>query len=68
MTSTTNPPLVKLAGMYENKSQKTGDPYFVGYMGAAKVLLLRDKKAEAGQPGWALFVSQRPERTEKRDA
>jgi hypothetical protein len=68
MTSTTNGPLVKLAGLYENRSQKTGDPYFVGYMGGVKVLLLRDKKAAEGQPGWALFVSQRPERTEKRDA
>jgi hypothetical protein len=64
MTSATGAPLVKLAGLYENKSARTGDNYFVGYLGAAKVLLLRDKKAEPGQPGWSLCITPRPEKRE----
>lgn len=64
MTTATGSPLVKLTGLYENKSAKTGDPYFVGYLGAAKVLLLRDKKAAEGQPGWSLFITPRPEKKE----
>lgn len=64
MTTATNAPLVKLAGLYENRSQKTGDPYFVGYLGGAKVLLLKDKRAEPGKPGWSLFITPRPEKKE----
>ena len=52
-------PLVKLTGLYENQSKKTGDTYFVGYLGAAKVLILRDTRAEPGKPGWGLFIQER---------
>ena len=52
-------PLVKLTGLYENKSRKSGDTYFTGYLGAAKVVILRDTRAEPGKPGWNLFVQER---------
>lgn len=54
-----NLPLVKLTGMYENQSQRTGATYFAGYLGTAKVLLLKDSKAEPGQPGWSLMIQER---------
>lgn len=60
MTGRDNTPLVKLAGLYENTSAKTGKTYFVGYLGSAKVLILRDERAEPGQPQWALFIAERP--------
>ena len=53
-------PLVKLTGLYENTSKKSGDVYFAGYLGAAKILVMRDKRAEPGKPTWGIFV-QEPE-------
>ena len=52
-------PLVKLTGLYENQSKKTGDTYFAGYLGTAKVLILRNTRAEQGKPGWGLFIQER---------
>ena len=54
--------LIRLTGMYENTSKASGQTYFVGYLGAAKVLLLKDQRATEGQPGWALMVAPRPDR------
>ena len=54
--------LIKLCGRYENTSKTTGQTYFVGYLGVAKVLLLRDKRAGDGEPGWALMIAERPEK------
>ena len=51
--------LVKLTGLYENQS-KAGQTYFVGYLGASKVLVLKDKHATEGQPGWARAPSHQP--------
>lgn len=62
MTGRDNTPLIKLCGLFENTSAKTGKPYYVGYLGAAKLLLLRDDKAAEGQPQWTLFIAERPER------
>ena len=42
-----------------------GQQYFVGYLGAAKVLVLKDKHAAEGQPGWALMVAPRPEKRDQ---
>ena len=53
--------LIRLTGMYENTS-KAGQQYFVGYLGAAKVLLLKDQRAAEGRPGWALMIAPRPDR------
>ena len=52
-------PLVKLTGLYENQSKRTGDTYFAGFLGNAKVMVLRDKNAEPGKPGWSLFVQEK---------
>ncbi len=52
-------PLVKLTGLYENQSQRSGETYFTGYLGAVKVVVLRDKKAEPGKPGWSLCVQEK---------
>jgi|GEM_PF-3344993 hypothetical protein len=54
--------LVPICGLYQNESTKTGRPYFVGYMGRAKILLLEDTRAEPGQPGWTLFITERPQK------
>lgn len=52
-------PLVKLTGLYENVSKRTGDTYFSGYLGNVKVVVLRDKNAEQGKPGWSLCVQEK---------
>ena len=57
----TDQTMVRLTGLYENTS-KAGQTYFVGYLGGAKVLLLKDKRAVEGQPGWALMITARPEK------
>lgn len=58
-------PLVRMVGMYENQSQKTGNTYFVGYLGAAKVLLLKDDRAVEGHPTLGLFLQEREPKTEQ---
>lgn len=52
-------PLVKLTGMYENISKTSGDTYFVGFLGNAKIMLFRDKNAEQGKPGWNLCLQEK---------
>ncbi|HOT83358.1 MAG TPA: hypothetical protein PLQ12_08660 [Candidatus Defluviicoccus seviourii] len=52
--------LIRLCGLWKNRSQKTGEVYYAGVLGGAKVLLLRDKKAAEGAPQWALMISERP--------
>jgi len=52
--------LIPLTGLWENES-KTGTRYFSGVLGRAKVLLLpnRDKQNDA-DPGWILYLAERP--------
>ena len=52
-------PLVKLTGLYENQSKRSGETYFTGYLGAVKVVVLRNKNAEPGKPGWNLCVQEK---------
>lgn len=52
---------VELCRLYENTSQ-AGKTYFVGYLGKAKVLMLKDEKAAEGQPPWVLFLCERPDK------
>lgn len=56
--------LIKLCGLYENTSQRTGRRYFTGYLGAAKVLMLEVSEAEReeGKPTWTLFIAERPDK------
>ena len=58
-------PLVKLTGLYENQSQRSGETYFSGYLGAVKVVVLRDKNAEPGKPGWSLCVQEKEPKPEQ---
>ncbi len=53
---------IELARLYENTSARSGKTYFVGFLGKAKVLMLKDEKAAEGQPSWVLFLAERPEK------
>jgi hypothetical protein len=51
-------PQVKLARLYE-KTSKTGNQYFVGRLGMAKVALLKSKEvAEDGSPMWDVLLQE----------
>lgn len=52
-------PLVPLAGLYENTSARTGAVYYVGYLGKAKLVMLKARDAKEGEPTWMLFVQER---------
>ena len=58
-------PLVKLTGLYENQSQRSGETYFSGYLGAVKVVVIRDKHAEPGKPGWNLCIQEKDPKPEQ---
>ena len=53
--------MVPLAGLYENTS-KNGNRYFSGYMGKARIVMFEARDAKDGEPGWTLFVQERPEK------
>jgi hypothetical protein len=51
---------VKLARLYE-KTSKTGNQYFVGRLGMAKVAVLKSKEvAEDGSPMWDVLLQEAP--------
>jgi hypothetical protein len=51
-------PQVKLARLYEKKS-KTGNQYFIGRLGMAKVAVLKSKEvAEDGSPMWDVLLQE----------
>jgi hypothetical protein len=53
-------PQVKLARLYE-KTLKTGNQYFVGRLGMAKVAVLKSKEvAEDGSPMWDVLLQEAP--------
>ena len=54
----TEPPMIKICGLYQNRS-KSGRTYFVGVCGGVKYLLLENTQAEDGQPGWNLLLTPR---------
>jgi hypothetical protein len=54
--------LIRFCGLFENTS-KDGSPYFVGVAGGVKVLVLRNKNAAEGEPGWNLCFTARPEKS-----
>src|SRR5262249_47850359 len=58
--------LVPLCRLYENTSKTTGRKYFVGNLSfTAKLLLLENKDAREGEPGWTLFVVEREPRPQE---
>ena len=53
-------PQVKLARLYE-KTSKTGNQYFVGRLGMAKIAVLKSKEvAEDGSPMWDVLLQEAP--------
>ena len=57
---------VKLGRLYEKTSQK-GTRYFVGRLGAARVLLFQSREtADDGGAIWDLYLEEVPERTDTR--
>lgn len=61
-----NGPMLKLASVYENTSQR-GTRYFVAYLGAAKLVMLPAKDAKEGEPAWTLFITERPAKSSGSD-
>ena len=50
--------MIRLTGMYEKKSQKTGLMYFTGRLNmGSRVLLMQNLKAKEGEPPWELFLA-----------
>jgi hypothetical protein len=53
-------PQMKLARLYA-KTSKTGNQYFVGRLGMAKVAVLKSKEvAEDGSPMWDVLLQEAP--------
>jgi hypothetical protein len=64
---TNESPLIKVCPVYENVS-KDGSTYYAAYLGGAKLLVLRNKRAAEGEAPWTLFVCARPERKPQQEA
>lgn len=64
-----NGPRVKLTELREYRSERTGNTYFSGYLGKARVVMLRDERAEiTGKEvaRWSVLLEE-PEPREGRD-
>lgn len=64
-----NGPRVKLTELREYRSERTGNTYFSGYLGKARVVMLRDDRAEiTGKEvaRWSVLLEE-PEPREGRD-
>lgn len=64
-----NGPRVKLTELREYRSERTGNTYFSGYLGKARVVMLRDDRAEiTGKEvaRWSVLLEE-PEPREDRD-
>ena len=50
--------MIRLTGMYEKKSAKTGLMYFTGRLNmGSRVLLMQNLRAGEGDPPWELFLA-----------
>lgn len=49
---------VVLARLYQKESTSSGSTYFVGRMGAARLLLFHDKRADNKDPVWNLLAEE----------
>jgi len=50
--------MIRLTGMYEKKSAKTGLMYFTGRLNmGSRVLLMQNLRAGEGDPPWELFIA-----------
>jgi hypothetical protein len=56
-------PSIKIARLYE-KTSKSGNVYFTGRLGMAKIAILKSKEvAEDGSPIWDVLMSEAPARS-----
>ena len=56
---------VKLTTLWQRRSERTGKTYFSGSLGAARILVLKDERAEVpdGADGiWTVFLDEPPQR------
>ena len=54
--------MIKVTRLFE-KTSKSGNQYFVGRLGDAKVVLLKDnKQPEGSDPAWNLLLDERQEK------
>ena len=51
--------LVALCGLYENTAKASGQTYFTGYLGKARLVMLKARDAKEGEPTWTLFIQER---------
>jgi len=50
--------MIRLTGMYEKKSQKTGLRYYTGRLNmGSRMLLMQNLRAGEGDPPWELFIA-----------
>jgi len=53
--------MIRLTGMYEKKSAKTGIKYYTGRLNmSSRVLLMQNLRAGEGDPPWELFIADAP--------
>jgi len=50
--------MIRLTGMYEKKSAKTGLKYYTGRLNmGSRVLLMQNLRGKEGDPSWELFIA-----------
>jgi len=50
--------MIRLTGMYEKTSAKTGIKYYTGRLNmGSRVLLMQNLRGEEGDPPWSLFIA-----------
>ena len=50
--------MIRLTGMYEKKSAKTGLKYYTGRLNmCSRVLLMQNLRGKEGDPPWSLFIA-----------
>src|SRR5687767_11095812 len=56
---------VKLTTLWQRRSSRTGKTYFSGYLGSARVIVLKDERADVPDGAdaiWNVFVEEAPPR------
>jgi hypothetical protein len=58
---------VKLTTLWQRRSTRTGKTYFSGYLGSARVVVLKDERAtvpEGADGIWSVYVEEKQEQAE----
>ena len=65
-TTTEKTPLIKIGGVWENKT-KAGDTYLAGTFGFAKVLIFANKYKETDKhPDYNVYITAKPKPEEEK--